>query len=182
MRDTLRLNKPVDPAKIQPKDDKRTRTGKGPGIPKPAPGLVICYSYLWHREQKEGREEGIKNRPCVVVAVLPAKQEGAKPDVMVAPITHTRPLEQTDWDSVIEIPAAQKQKLGLDELPSYVCCNEVNRFTWPGEDLRHIPNGKAYTFGLMEKDLFEQIRTRVLDIRGQIVRRHLIADAPENAA
>jgi hypothetical protein len=37
-------------------------------LPKrPHPGLVICYSYLWHREAQKKQIEGLKNRPCAVV-------------------------------------------------------------------------------------------------------------------
>jgi hypothetical protein len=32
----------------------------------PKPGLVICYSYLWSHEAAKGREEGVKDRPCVI--------------------------------------------------------------------------------------------------------------------
>lgn len=37
-------------------------------LPKPVPGLVISYSYLWSDEHKTGVEEGRKNRPCAIVA------------------------------------------------------------------------------------------------------------------
>jgi hypothetical protein len=33
-------------------------------LPKPEPGLVIRYSYLWHDEHRQGREEGVKDRPA----------------------------------------------------------------------------------------------------------------------
>ena len=38
--------------------------------PTPKPGLVIRYSYLWHREPLTGQEEGAKERPCAVVLAL----------------------------------------------------------------------------------------------------------------
>jgi len=38
--------------------------------PTPKPGLVIRYSYLWHRESLIGQEEGAKERPCAVVLAL----------------------------------------------------------------------------------------------------------------
>ena len=38
--------------------------------PEPFPGLVVRYSYLWEREASQGREEGVKDRPCAVVLVL----------------------------------------------------------------------------------------------------------------
>jgi len=36
-------------------------------LPTPRPGLVIRYSYLWAREHDQGREEGVKDRPCAVL-------------------------------------------------------------------------------------------------------------------
>jgi hypothetical protein len=39
-------------------------------LPAPRPGLVIRYSYLWAREAEEGRDEGVKDRPCAIVLVM----------------------------------------------------------------------------------------------------------------
>jgi hypothetical protein len=39
-------------------------------LPRPQLGLVIRYSYLWLSEHREGREEGVKDRPCAVVLAL----------------------------------------------------------------------------------------------------------------
>ena len=36
-------------------------------LPEPERGLVIRYSYLWKSEHDEGRDEGIKDRPCAIV-------------------------------------------------------------------------------------------------------------------
>ncbi len=36
-------------------------------LPRPEPGLVIGYAYLWRHEYHRGREEGVKNRPCAIV-------------------------------------------------------------------------------------------------------------------
>ncbi|WP_267901935.1 hypothetical protein [Sinorhizobium meliloti] len=33
-------------------------------------GHVFRYSYLWHWQHLEGREEGDKDRPCLVLAVV----------------------------------------------------------------------------------------------------------------
>jgi hypothetical protein len=39
------------------------------GFPKPVPGLVIRYAYLWHADFRKGQEEGVKDRPCAVILV-----------------------------------------------------------------------------------------------------------------
>jgi hypothetical protein len=41
------------------------------------PGLVIRYSYLWHAEYLEGREEGKKDRPCAIVAAIRCDESGS---------------------------------------------------------------------------------------------------------
>jgi hypothetical protein len=58
-------------------------------LPKPEPGLVIRYSYLWHAESLEGREEGSKDRPCALV--LAAMSKDGSMIVTVLPITHSEP-------------------------------------------------------------------------------------------
>ena len=185
MAKTLHLKRHVDTRSIvaAPADNGPAIKRKTPRIPKPAPGMVIHYSYLWNREAVEGKQEGLKDRPCVVIGVLPPKQEGAKPDVLVAAITHSEPMNVAENARFIEIPTEEKKRLGMDDLPSYVCCSEVNRFEWPGSDLRLISSKNSYTYGLMDKAVFGQVRERVLDIKGAMVRRDLDeAFVPENAA
>ena len=84
-------------------------------LPEPEQGLVIRYSYLWRSEAERGREEGIKDRPCVVV--MAAKREGLNTRVYVAPITHTPPEDKRD---AVEISAQTKVRLNLDEARSWV--------------------------------------------------------------
>lgn len=51
-------------------------------------GHVFRYSYLWHWQHLEGREEGDKDRPCLVLALVTTLEDGT-PVVRVLPITHT---------------------------------------------------------------------------------------------
>jgi hypothetical protein len=100
-------------------------------LPTPEAGLVICYSYLWHAEHERGREEGLKDRPCAIV--LTARRESGETVVTVAPITHSPPVTPAD---AVEIPAVTQARLGLDGARSWIVVSEVNRFVWPGSDLR----------------------------------------------
>ena len=84
-------------------------------IPTPEPGLVISYSYVWEREAHAGREEGSKNRPCVITIAVERKSDRATV-VTVLPITHRAPAEQS---AAIELPAGIKRHLGLDESRSW---------------------------------------------------------------
>jgi mRNA-degrading endonuclease toxin of MazEF toxin-antitoxin module len=109
-------------------------------LPDPRPGLVISYAYLWHRERQAGREEGIKDRPCVVVLSIEAALDGTKL-VRVAPITHTEP---TNPQHAVELPPKVKQHLGLDDRRSWIIADEINEFAWPGFDLRPVAPGAGY--------------------------------------
>ena len=39
-------------------------------------GHVFRYSYLWHWQHLEGREEGDKDRPCLVLALVTTLEDG----------------------------------------------------------------------------------------------------------
>lgn len=55
----------------------------------PKIGWVFRYSYLWHWQFIEGREEGDKDRPALVLAIVAHLDDGT-PAVRVLPITHSR--------------------------------------------------------------------------------------------
>ena len=130
-------------------------------LPDPKPGLVINHGYLWRYEATSGQEEGRKDRPCVVILAV-EEIEGEK-IVTVAPVTHTPP---TDSKSAVELPQITKKRLGLDDQRSWVVTTEVNRFTWPGTDLRPISRKKPneFAFGFAPADMIraigDQIRER----------------------
>ena len=107
-------------------------------LPDPEPGLVIRYSYLWRREQREGREEGAKDRPCAIVLV--AEEEDGETLVVVLPITHRSPDSAA---AALELPPAIKRRLGLDDERSWVVLTESNQFGWPGPDLRRGEDGSV---------------------------------------
>ena len=102
-------------------------------LPKPEPGLVIRYSYLWHREFQKGQEEGVKDRPCAIVLALNNMSEETQ--VLVVPVTHSPP---SDLSYAMELPFTVKAHLGLDAEPSWVMISESNLFNWPGPDLRRV--------------------------------------------
>ncbi len=133
-------------------------------IPDPVPGLVLHYSYLWHDQHRRGLEEGTKNRPCVIV--LSMTEENGEIMVTVAPITHTAPARQGE---AVEIPVATKARLGLDRERSWVVVTEVNRFSWPGHDLRPVPGASAgtYAYGVVPPGFFWQIKDGILACAGR---------------
>lgn len=128
-------------------------------LPTPEPGLVVAYAYLWRTEHQQGREEGVKDRPCAIV--LTALDHEGEIVVTVAPITHTPPIQP---DEAVELPLATKRRLGLDAERSWVVVNEVNRFVWPGPDLRPVSRHEPgrLDYGMLPPGLFRQVRTRLL--------------------
>lgn len=124
-------------------------------VPDPQPGLVISYAYLWHHEQLAGRDEGVKDRPSVIV--LSAKRAGDGGTlVTVLPVTH-RPPRDPEW--AVEIPPAVKRHLGLDDARSWVIVAEGNEFLWPGYDLRRLPGVDRYDYGFLPPGFFKQVVT-----------------------
>ena len=130
-------------------------------LPDPVPGLVIRYSYLWAEEYGRGQEEGTKDRPCAVILVT--GDAAGHRSATVLPITHAPPSNPS---LAIEIPAATKQRLGLDEERSWVLLTEANRFIWPGPDLRPANPGdlSSVAYGPLPFALFERIRQRFIAV------------------
>ena len=122
-------------------------------IPHPEPGLVISYAYLWHHEHQAGREEGLKERPSVIVLVVEREAVGGTL-VTVLPITHSAPVDPA---SAVEIPLPVKRHLGLDDDRSWIVVAEGNEFVWPGYDLRKLPHRDRYDYGFLPPRLFNQV-------------------------
>jgi hypothetical protein len=130
-------------------------------VPPPQPGLVISYSFLWNAEHRKGRDEGIKDRPCVIVLSTFNAADG-KTMVRVAPLTHTPPA---DAGMAIEVPALVKRHLGLDDQRSWVMLDEMNIFAWPGFDLRPFNRqSDGFAYGFLPPRLFADLVDRVRTI------------------
>ncbi|WP_413990607.1 hypothetical protein ACMDCR_00145 [Labrys okinawensis] len=141
-------------------------------IPDPRPGLVVRYSFLWSEEKARGIEEGTKDRPCAIVVAAKLDEQGGVRTI-VAPITHGAP---SDLEASMEIPAEACRSLGLDEGRHWLRLDELNRFVWPGYDLRSRPGRPGdYVYGMLPRGLFEQFRKAVLErqrtLKGRIVPR-----------
>jgi hypothetical protein len=129
--------------------------------PAPAIGLVIRHAYLWWSEARAGREEGRKDRPCVIVHLR--VNEHRELETYICPVTHTPPELP---EKAMELPRATKARLGLDGERSWIITTDVNRFIWPGPDLRPTPSG-GFAYGLlpaaMTRDLVAQIKANAND-------------------
>jgi hypothetical protein len=119
---------------------------------------VIRYSYLWESEARQGREEGVKDRPCAIILVI--LREGEYPIVRVLPVTHTPPSDPAD---ALEIPAPTKQRLKLDSERSWIVVTEANDFIWPGPDLRPAVVGElnSVAYGFLPPKFMQALRERL---------------------
>ncbi len=124
--------------------------------------MVIRYAYLWADEHNSGREEGSKDRQAVILLAVSA---GKQTEVLALPITHTPP---SDPEDALELPPATKARLGPDGERSWVVLSEVNRFAWPGLDLRPVSVQKdTCLYGFLPEGVFAAIRREFLKLRDQ---------------
>jgi hypothetical protein len=113
---------------------------------------------LWESEARQGREEGVKDRPCAIILVI--LREGEHPIVRVLPVTHTPPSDPAD---ALEIPAPTKQRLKLDSERSWIVLTEANDFIWPGPDLRPAVVGElnSVAYGFLPPKFMRALRERL---------------------
>jgi hypothetical protein len=130
-------------------------------LPRPAPGLVVSYAYLWRDQHRAGGVEGRKDRPCAIVVAT--TDEDGDTLVYVAPITHTEPAAGRG----VEVPAGVKRRLGLGDARSWIITDELNRFIWPGFDLRPISRNRPeqFAYGFLPVEVFAAVTRSVLSHR-----------------
>ncbi len=73
----------------------------------------------------------------------------------------------------VEIPAKVKESLNLDSEVSWIICTEVNRFVWPGPDIRPIARqgNKTYSYGVLPPRLFSRVTKTIVSSLARIVSR-----------
>jgi hypothetical protein len=83
---------------------------------------------------------------------------------VVVPVTTKQPRPGT---ATVEIPPRVREHLGLGYEPSWIVADEVNRFTWPGPDIRPMRReGEVSPFcGKIPAKLFEQVRNAIAAVR-----------------
>lgn len=119
--------------------------------PNPQLGLVICYDYLWKSEERKGREQGVKDRPCGVIVA----QAGRPDRVLVCPITHTEP----DADQAgIELGPKDRAWMGLDDKPQWIITSEANLVDWADPGIVPVPATGDWHYGTMTAELATQVQ------------------------
>jgi hypothetical protein len=139
---------------------------------KPEVGLVIRHADLWWNEARAGREEGLKHRPCVIVHTR--ENEHRETEVYIEPIAPIAHASPTVMERAMEMPKVTKSRLRLDPQTSWIITTEVNRFIWPGPDIRSAPGGRSAYGSLpatMTRDLVRQIKDNARDRSLLVIRR-----------
>ena len=91
----------------------------------------------------------------VVVARIAS---GDLTELLVAPITHSSPKAGEG----IELSQPIKRRLGLDDARSWIVTTEMNRFVWPGPDIRPVPGGEAPLYGVIPASLYEALKSEII--------------------
>jgi hypothetical protein len=95
-----------------------------------------------------------------VLLAVESEERGIR--VTVAPATHSVP---DDEDRAVALPAKVGRHPGLDDEPSWIVADEMNRFTWPGPDLRPVPGSRleiGFAYGTLPENLFEELRRKIV--------------------
>ncbi len=92
-----------------------------------------------------------------MVVVVAQRTIGERTELLVAPITHS-PAKPGEG---IAVSQSVKRHLGLDDEPSWIIVTELNRFLWPGPDIRKAPGGDTPLYSAMPAKLFEQVRQAI---------------------
>jgi hypothetical protein len=91
--------------------------------------------------------------------VVAAAVRGERTQLLVAPITHSEPERAGD---ALEIPANVKRLLGLDRARSWIVLTELNRFIWPGPDVRIAPGQPSPIYDAIPDWLFFDVRDGIV--------------------
>ena len=92
-----------------------------------------------------------------MVVVVARIVEDDRTQLLVVPITHIEPAAGEG----VPIPPRVKRDLGLDDEPSWIVTTELNRFVWPGPDIRMAGKKDSPLFGAIPSQLFDQVRRQI---------------------
>ena len=102
-----------------------------------------------------------------MVVVVAAVARGERTQLLVAPVTHTKPERSGE---AIEIPPNVRKRLGLDRQRCWIVIAELNRFIWPGPDIRLAPGQDSPIYDAIPDWLFFEVRDAVVseNLKGKL--------------
>ena len=124
----------------------------------PRRGEILRYVYLFLRERRD-RDEGVKERPVVVIDADPATRR-----VAVLAVT----TKGDRYPGTLALPAPVATAAGLDP-GSAVLPTEYNAFTWLGYDIRPVVNG--FVAGRLPPGFANKVLTAVAKAKPHAVDR-----------
>ena len=124
----------------------------------PRRGDILRYVYLFHRESRD-RDEGVKERPVVVIDADPATRR-----VVVVAVT----TKGERSPGAITLPDAVASAAGLSK-GSAVVVNEYNVFTWIGYGIRPVAN--SFVAGRLPPGFAHKVLSAVANGRALAVER-----------
>ena len=124
----------------------------------PRRGDVLRYVYLFHRESRD-RDEGVKERPVVVIDADPATRR-------VAVVAVTTKGER--YPGTLALPGPVATAAGLAP-GSAVLVTEYKVFTWLGYDIRPVAGG--YVTGRLPPGFANKVLTVVANAKPRGVDR-----------
>ena len=127
--------------------------------PEPQPGLVIRYAYLWRDEARQGREEGTKDRPCVMI--LSVRDRGGASIVTVAPVTHSPPPAS---GRAVEIPPPPSSASASTTCPPGSLPTISTSSSGPAPDIRPVPGRPrgSFAYGFIPAGLYQAVRLAII--------------------
>ena len=117
-------------------------------------GHVLRYVYLFKSEAAAGRDEGVKERPVVVIDI-----DRERHRVQVLAVTTKGEGRQ----GAVPLPAQVASACGLSSQSSIVV-TEYNEFRWLGYDIR--PVGDGYIAGRLPPGFTDKILTLAAGAKG----------------
>lgn len=95
------------------------------------------------------------------MVVISRRTVGDQTELMVVPVTTQPPRNAAD---AFEIPARVKKHLGLDAERCWIMVTELNRFVWPGPDVRPVARSGGLTplLGFLPEQVFRPVLDAVI--------------------
>ncbi|MGA3397931.1 MAG: hypothetical protein ABSC95_01825 [Acetobacteraceae bacterium] len=95
---------------------------------------------------------------------------------MMAPVTHSKPARMKHG---LALTAEVKRILGLDAERCWLICSKLNRFVWPGPDLRPIARRAPgnFVYGMLPSPFMRQVFQRLALFRLER-RPHVVFRSP----
>ena len=116
----------------------------------PKPGDILNYVFLFAHEAKI-RDEGVKERPCVVIMTIPEQQR-----VLVAPLT----TQGDRYADTLPVPDDVCRIANLRG-PTAVVLGELNMFTWLGYDVRPLHDTDDIYIGRFPPGFTASVMTKI---------------------